>query len=583
MLAFSLSRLVFPSRIRPAALAALLLSSGLAAAQTAADLQRAQQEAQRIQQQEQQRLEREREEALRSRPPAPGLDPRSIKPEISAPALGAGCRDIREIDLRGASRLDAETRARLLAPFLDRCLDVGDIERLLSDITRHYIDRGFVTTRAYIPQQDLSKGRLEILVIEGVVEKILIRDGERESVSVGNAFPGVEGGVLNLRDIEQGLDQVNRLASNNATLQILPGARIGGSIIAIDNAPKPRPRLFLSHDNQGSEGTGRRQTGATLSLDNPFGFDDFVSFTHRQSTPGDTQRKYSQLDSFSYVLPYGYNTFSLGISRSRYVSTLAMPSGLDLRAEGDVENDTVRAERLVYRDRSSRVTLAAGLTSKRARNFLAEQLLMVSSFNLTVLDLDANWTTGLAGGIVGLDLGWAQGLDTLDALSDLPGIPDAFPHAQFRKLKLGLSYHRPLRLGPWDGAWSSVLVGQRARDVLYGSEQVLIGGLYTVRGFERSTLSGDNGYYWRNDLSVRVPLRVLAQDLSLRPFVAYDQGRVTQNTPGAPEGRLSGAALGFSLSAGRANWELFASRPLTLPAGMVREGTATYFRLNLSL
>ncbi|WP_422775075.1 POTRA domain-containing protein, partial [Pseudomonas aeruginosa] len=36
---------------------------------------------------------------------------------------------------------------------------------LLKAVTDHYLDRGYVTTRAYLPQQDLASGTLRIIVV----------------------------------------------------------------------------------------------------------------------------------------------------------------------------------------------------------------------------------------------------------------------------------------------------------------------------------------------------------------------------------------------------------------------------------
>jgi len=573
---------------RPALLVAavgLLVSlAGTAHAQSAADILRAQQESERIQQLEQQRQQRDREDALRKRAPIQGIDPRALMPGVRVPDTGPLCREIKAIAINGASNLLHRDRDLLLEPFLNRCLVVADFEKLLSALTRHYVERGYITTRAYIPKQDLSHGRLEVLVIEGVVEKIMIHDGGRGSVSVANTLPGVEGEVLNLRDIEQGLDQINRLASNNATMEILPGAHPGGSVVAINNDPKPAWRVNLNYDNQGSASTGKHQAGATISGDNLLGFNDFASFTLREAVPGEQARRFSRSDSFSYALPYGYNTWFLGASRSNYVSILRTPSGLELLSEGDSNNAFAKLERVVYRDQASRATLAGSVTAKKARNYLANQLLQVSSRNLTVLDIDGNFTMGLAGGVIGFDLGYAQGLDMLGALDDQSGMTEVMPRAQFGKLKYGMSYNLPFKIAGRDAAWSSQLTGQHAYDVLYGSEQMYIGGIYSVRGYVNNTLNGDNGYYWRNDLSLRLPASAFNQQGVFKPYLSFDVGRVTQRVSGlAPDGTLSGATLGASWTVGPATVELSSSHPLTLPGWMAREGGVTYFRLSLTL
>ncbi|WP_459203379.1 POTRA domain-containing protein, partial [Pseudomonas fragariae (ex Marin et al. 2024)] len=43
---------------------------------------------------------------------------------------------------------------------------------MLKVITDHYLEKGLVTTRAYLPQQDLSTGDLQVLVIEGKLEHL---------------------------------------------------------------------------------------------------------------------------------------------------------------------------------------------------------------------------------------------------------------------------------------------------------------------------------------------------------------------------------------------------------------------------
>ena len=45
---------------------------------------------------------------------------------------------------------------------------------------------------------------------------------------------------------------------------------------------------------------------------------------------------------------------------------------------------------------------------------------------------------------------------------------------------------------------------QYSWNTLYGTDQFSIGGEYTIRGFRNENISGDNGYYIRNDLSINL-------------------------------------------------------------------------------
>lgn len=570
--------------LKPAAFwVACCFSSAVLAQSVPPDVGRAGIDAERIQQQEQQRLKQERERQLQQRKPV-GIDPNSLpKTATPVPGLGANCRNMDKIVINGAANFPQAEQDKLLAQYVGKCLGVADIEKLMAAITAYYVGHGFITTRVYVPSQDLSGGRLELLVLEGVVEQIRLKDAAQGPLALQSAFPSVQGRVLNLRDIEQGLDQLNRLASNNAKMQILPGSKPGSSVVEIDNEAKPRFKINAGYDNQGSNSTGKHQAGLGVSLDNGLGWGDFFSYMHRQAVPGERDRRYSDSDSLSYVLPYGYYTLSVNGSKSHYASRIMTPSGREFGISGDATNAAVKLERVCFRNQSTRINLATSLSAKDSKNYLAGELLAVSSRKLSVFDLDANLTTGLWGGVLGLDLGWAHGLQAFGALRDGAGLPDSAPRAQFDKIKYGISYSHPFKLADFDGAVSSQLSGQRAQDSLYGSEQILIGGIYSVRGFNSLTFSGDHGYLWRNEASLRVPLKLMQQAALLKPFLALDHGHVSSRTGGAAGGSLTGMALGFSLNLGPASWELFNSRPLSVPRGAQREGSATYFRLALSM
>ncbi len=563
--------------------ACLALTGGAALAQTAADIEAARRQAETLQRLEQQRLQQDIERALPPERSPQGVDTRTLVPKTDASAAGQGCHPIRELVITGAPNLPESVRTELNARYLNRCLGVPEIEEILGEITKAYILRGYVAARAYLPAQNLGSGRLEITVIEGKVSSIRIEDGNKGSVSKGNAFPGVEGRVLNLRDLEQGIDQINRLASNNAQLDIQPGDQPGDSSIVVRNEPRSPLHFNIGYDNQGDLNTGKYQTGGTLSVDNPFGFDDFITATHRETTPGDKHRKFSGSDSLLYNIPFGYTTATFGRSRSQYATPVVLPSGLELVSSGNTTTSYITVDRVMYRDQANKATLGATLTTKQSRNYLAGNFMQVSSRNLTVLDIDGSLATALGGGAFQLNAGLSEGLDAMGALKDLDGLPDTAPRAQFRKYRLGANYTLPFRLADRDAAFSSQLTTQYAENVLYGSEQMLIGGLYTVRGFVRNTLSGDHGFYWRNELSTRFPVQVGDTTLGGRAFVAYDQGRVTNRAPGVPSGSLAGGAIGVSIAWKGASWEWFCTRPLSGPSWMNLEGTQTWFRVSLSL
>ncbi len=574
-----MARLIFPTRLAWMLAAAFSATAWLPAhAQSAADA--AARQADVLQRQNQERVTRDIENALPRDRSTPGIDTRALVPKVDASAAGSKCHPIATIAIEGAPNLSASVREGIVRRFANQCLGVAEVEQILGDITKDYVVRGFITTRAYLPAQDLSQGRLAILVLEGKVESVVLNEGARRSIRPWNAFPAA-GGLLNLRDFEQGIEQVNKLSSNSATLDIQPGEQAGASKVVINNTPSFPFHAGLSADNAGSDSTGRNQLGATLSADRLLGMNELLLFTYRRSQPNDNFRKGSVSKSLTFMVPLRYATMTYSGSRSHFTSEVAVPSSAPLAFQGVSQSDSVRAERLVYRDQSTREVLSATVTVKDTRNYLAGSFLGVSSRKLSVLDLDSSTSTGLWGGVLTLDLGYAQGLKIAGALEDADGLPGEAPRAQFGKFKYGLSWLRPFQVGGVHATWNTTLTGQRARNVLFGSEQVLIGGLYSVRGFVDNTLSGDNGWYVRNDVAAHPVLPVL--QLPVRVYAGLDVGRVGNRAPDLPQGSLAGMAVGASFSWKGMSVDVSNTRALREPGAFKRESPRTWVRLNFGI
>ena len=534
-------------------------------------------EAERLQRLQQERIEQERREVETKRP---RTTLEFVAPRTSIRGDPAACHDVKDIIVEGVEVLEQEHIQRLLAPFIDQCLNAADIERLMGEITRVYIERGFIATRVYIQPQDLSNGILRLLVIEGQLEKVLLEDGNRDSVNLATAFPKVANQPFNLRDFEQGLDQINRLPSNSATMKIDPGETTGGSIVRIYNQPQRRQRRALTYDDYGSEATGKGQAGFSFSWDNPLRLNDLLSITHRRSTHLDFSSKHSRSNAYYYSVPLGYSTITLSHVWSDYASTIALPGG-DLLANGDAENTALKFDHVIYRDQINRVSLYYTLTKKKNRNYLNDQLLSVASRRLSTVDLGTSWNTKWSGGVLGLSATHTWGTTAFDALNDPPDLPDNAPHAQYRKWNYSGYWHKNLTLGPQTIKWKTSLSGQQSSMVLYGTEQFSIGSLYTVRGFRDTSIAGDTGYYWRNDLAMPFYANIDGTALTIEPYIGMDYGEIRDHYDEVG-GHLAGIAAGLTVSTQPyLTAEFMAARPLSLSGRLDNEGTQVFIKLNV--
>jgi len=160
------------------------------------------------------------------------------------------CFDVKEINLQGATHISTSTQNKLLKPFVSQCLGASGIDTLLKTITGHYLNQGYVTSRAYLPEQDLTSGILQIIVIEGRLQGFEPSEltSKRE---LWMTFPGKTGEILNLRELEQQIEQLGRLPSRLAQLQLVPGKTMGSSQVKLSGQRDKSWRIGANRHNNG--------------------------------------------------------------------------------------------------------------------------------------------------------------------------------------------------------------------------------------------------------------------------------------------------------------------------------------------
>ncbi|MDU8359245.1 ShlB/FhaC/HecB family hemolysin secretion/activation protein [Pseudomonas syringae group sp. J309-1] len=506
---------------------------------------------------------------------------------LSAPAapMDTRCFPIKTIRLKGADLLSTRERDALLEPFVGQCLAVAQLNGVLKAVTDHYLAKGLVTTRAYLPQQDLSQGTLEVLVVEGKLESLKGEAGsglsERE---LAMAFPGLEGQELNLREIEQLLDQLNRLPSNQAQMELAPGNAVGGSTVLVKNTPQKPWRASLARHNDGQKSTGEQQWGVGLDWDSPLGLADQLNLRGGHDAVSDHKRTY-QSNMLSYSLPWGWWNFSYSYSDSEY-RTLGQGAGFDFKYTGESQTHQLRAERVIHRDAKSKTTLSTGLSHLRTRNFIEDSELANASQRITEAQFGVSHGRVVGSAFANLELGMQQGIGALDAMGEGRRANNE-PTARYRKYTATLSYLQPFQIGEERFTFSSLATGQRSEDMLYNSQRFSVSGQSAVRGYKEQFLSGDSGGYWRNDLRWTRPVTLEWLQPVLQQYglgVGYDQGVIRRDAgSGGQNGRVSSNSLELFARGKHVSASVTFAHSLERPAALSEREAPIYFRLELTL
>ncbi len=470
------------------------------------------------------------------------------------------CRRLQRIVLDGAPRTGFGFARRYLARYEGRCVGaegVGLIVRRLGDLI---LDRGYVTTRVGVAQQNLADGVLRVQVVPGRLRHLRV-DGVTPEI-VANALPLRPGDVINLRAIEQGLEQLKRVPSQDARIDVEAAEAPGLSDLRVSVSRGRRLRGTLALDDSGSQSTGRIQGNTSLAFDNLVGLNDIISVGLGHDLVGERAARGTRSHSLGYSLGWGHWQLDAGRSRFNYRQTV---EGQDVAftTSGRTDGRSLGLQRNLHRGQSHRSSVEVRASTQAARSFVEDEELLNQRRRTTAVELALRHRQQW--GRVRLDgrLSQRRGVPWLGGQRDRGGTPGDYPTWQYRVTSLDLSVDLPLtrRL-----AWTSELRLQHTGDVLYANEQIALGSRYSVRGFDgEQALAAERGGYLRNTLAL-----ALGADIGL--YLGVDAGRVSgPSAPAMSRRSLSGAVIGARGAVGRASWDVFTGRGLHAPRGVRRD------------
>jgi hemolysin activation/secretion protein len=246
------------------------------------------------------------------------------------------------------------------------------------------------------------------------------------------------------------------------------------------------------------------------------------------------------------------------------------------------------AERVVARDQDSRHAMVATLGFVDSKNYIDMGSMGTIYVNPTsrrasTLAAGLKSTMLVAGGNLSLRPELALGLNEMSNLPAGVNAQSNGPQAEFTKATLDVSFEKHFDVFKQDLSWNTTFKGQYSADQLLSAQQILIGGIGSVRGYVTNSLSGDSGYYWRNELGLNHKLQLGDTRVSTKTYIGYDIGSVSGNAVGAVSGQLGGVVLGFNAQFKAANVELSWTRADKAPNGMALEEAQTWLRISFSL
>lgn len=488
------------------------------------------------------------------------------------------CYQINELQIQGARHLSKLELKQLSEKYKNHCINIEDIKGLIREITNIYVKKGYITSRAGIPPQNLQEGKLIVKVQEGYISSIEFADGKKIK---SNSLVILEDQILNLRDIEQAIDNINLLKSNNANVYLKPGTKPGSSVVVVDNKASKRWHISSGIDNAGSKSKGYNQSFSSISFEDILGWGEYYTFGYRSSLTSND--KFMRSYSGTIVMPHGYNSFTVSYNDAVY-KNLIRATRNQYVSRGGSRVGRAGVSRVIHRDNSSKTSISFGIGIDDYKNYIADNKIEMSTYRLDKFDLGLQHQRRLEASVIGFglqaSLGENQGYKASLGHIKLPG-------KRFSKINANMFWFKPLPIKEQKVKYSLQINGQFAPNLLVVTEKNSVGGLTSVRGYKDHIENADSTLIIRNELILDIPiwenkkLKKLLGDTSV--FGAFDLGMFRNHEErGYRTGTLSGIATGIRNSKGYINYGMTIGRALKqLP--MMKQFTTIYFNISVDV
>ena len=525
-----------------------------------------------------QRLQLQRE-SLKSKLQPKTEDIHLIKPVKNLKAdeiVENPCYQIREVELIGVDQFAGlSEKFSIKDKLIDRCVGILGIQQFMNQVQNTLISKGMITSRVLAPAQDLETGLLTLNIVAGKVNNISLDtvDKSTESVNLKTVMPLRKGDLLNVRAIEQALENLQRLTSVQASFDISPAQNPGESNISVKWQQTKPWRVLLSADDSGADATGKYQGNIAYFYGNLFGLSDLV-YLSAGNDLHENQALATHNYSAHYSVPFGYWQLDINASVSDYLQSIHGLNRPILYSGSSVSKD-IALSRVVHRDSSSKTTLSFKAVTRSSDNYIDDVEVEIQRRSTSYGKLSLQHNRNFKKFSLTSELSYRQGTRWFGAEA-APEESVGTATALTKLINFNLNVNRPFAIGSRPIRWSAKFVSQWTTTKLTAQDKFNIGNRYSVRGFDGSqSLSADEGWYLQNEWAMKI-----AGNHS-EAFIGIDIGKVYGNGSELLQGtKLAGAIVGVKGNKDKLSYQFFVATPLYKPNGFKAKAITAGFNMN---
>lgn len=407
---------------------------------------------------------------------------------------------VREIKIIGHHCFSTAQLQQLVADVIGQELNLKQLSQVAQRITNYYQQHGYGYSRAYLPQQNLSQGIVQINVLEAHYDQINLKNNSRIQNRLLEKIlaPLKQGEQIDNFQMQQQLKLLNHLSGVNTRHVLTPGASVGSSRLNINVENSALFTGYLAEDNYGNEYTHNLRTTAGISINNPIGWGDVLSLEFLSTG----QYLNSAKASYAFTLN-GLGT-RLGLSHS-YLDYQLVGELESIGATGNATQSSIVLSQPLLLNNTAEVFLAVQYDHKHLEDdiqliqYKKHRDIEAVTIRLEGSRFDRILNTGLTQYGVSTVYGQVKYKNAAAAVIDEQGAHTAGDYFITRFYLSRLQHIGDRGTQAYVG-----LSAQLSADNLDSAEQYLLGGPFHIRAYPISQFSGSSGYLTTAELRQRL-------------------------------------------------------------------------------
>ncbi len=403
---------------------------------------------------------------------------------------------IKTVRVQGETILTQAQIDAIIRPLEGQTVTLAELRLAVDDLTQLYLERGYITSRAVLEAESLDSGNIQIQIIEGSIKRIDVEGTRRLENYVRDRVSLAAGTPLNTAELEDQL-RLLRLSPlfENVEASITAGENpeVGKSVLKVRVTESDRFQGEVSVDNYSPPSVGGERLGIEL------GYRSLIKGGDRIAA-----RYYPRLQAFTdtfdlgseYEIPVntrnGTVTVGVNINRNEIIDPIGDEFD-DLEIEGESERFNLGFRQPIIRNPRQELALSLDFDYQDGQTFLFQEGLNFGEgpdedgvSTTSVIRLGQEYIRRQVSGAWAFRSQLNFGLNILGATENEDPIPDGQFFSWLGQVQ---------RVQVINSSNFLVIQGdiQLTPDSLLPSQQFVIGGGQSVRGYRQNVRSGDNG------------------------------------------------------------------------------------------